>query len=214
MDKSENSPSSRVVHMKRELMLWRVLALAITLVFALAFAQEKQQKEIRLASADGRQVMVLSSRGIELSDKGKMLGQIGFETIGDGEEQDVLIELSGQISATRVFVEEEKNRLSLRATGVAFAEGFTQRAMFTPDALSLQASTGHSKIILATPSQGVGGLDFVEDGKLILGLGPVAKFRGGNLPRRDSGAIHIGDFGPDPKTRLITASESQLHTTH
>jgi len=166
-----------------------------------------------LASADGRQVMVLSSRGIELSDKGNMFGQIGFETIGDGEEQDILIKLSGQISATRVFVEEEKNRLSLRATRVAFAEGFTQRAMFTPDGVSLQAPTGHSQIILATPSQGVGGLDFVEDGKLILGLGPLAKFRAGIPCGAIGGAIHIGDFGPDPKTRLLTASESELQTT-
>jgi hypothetical protein len=35
-----------------------------------------------------------------------------------------------------------------------------------------------------------------------------------NSEKGDAGAIHIGDFGPDPKTRLITVTESELHGTH
>ncbi len=88
------------------------------------------------------------------------------------------------------------------------------RSAFTPDGLFLQTKSAQTQITLTTPEQGLGGLDFVESHKLFLSLGALGKFRDADAPRRDSGAIHIGDFGADPKTRLITAAESELHTTH
>ena len=205
MQGSENSVEGRVKRLERELTLWRVLALAMTLMFTLAFAQENQRKEIRLASEDGRQVVVLSPEGITFSDHGKKLGEIGFETIGDGSQQELDIKLSGQISANRAFLQDGKKRLALSAENVMFSENYVPGSTFTPEALMLQDHSGKSKIWLATPSQGIGGLDFIEDRKLILGLGPFAKFRIDNPPRRDAGAIQIGDFGPSPQTRMITA---------
>jgi len=213
MQGNKDSVFRRVARLERELTLWRVLALAMTLMFTLAFAQERQQKEIRLASEDGRQVVVLSPGGIVFSDHGKKLGEIGFETIGDGSQQELDIELSGQISANRAFLQDDKKRLTLSAERVGFLENYMVRSAFTPDGLMLQDRGGKSQISLTTPSQGIGGLDFVEDRKLILGLGPFGKFRMDNPPRRDAGAIHIGDFGPSPKTRMITA-EAESPATH
>jgi len=214
MENKENSVMKRLSSLERELILWRVLALAAGVFLTVAFAQERSQKEIRLASEDGRQVLTLSPHGIELSDRGKKLGEIGFETIGDGDDQEAIIKLTGQVTANRMFVQEGKNRLALTTERVGFVDASGVRTTLTPDGVQLQGPGARSRISLTTPSQGLGGLDFVNDGKLILALGALGKFRGGNPPRQDTGAIHIGDFGPDPKTRLITASESELHTTH
>jgi len=210
MEGNKDSVFRRVARLERELTLWRVLALAMTLMFTLAFAQEKQQKEIRLASEDGRQVIVLSPEGIVFSDHAKKLGEIGFETIGDGSLQELDMKLSGQISANRAFLQDGKKRLALSAANVTFSENYVPGSTFTPEGVMLQDRSGKSKIWLTTPSQGFGGLDFVEDRKQILSLGPFGKFRQDNPPRRDAGAIQIGDFGPSPKTRMITAEpESQ-----
>jgi hypothetical protein len=214
MEKNENAIMQRLARLEREMILWRALALGAAMFLTMALAQDRTQQEIRLASADGRQVVVLSSRGIELSDHDKKLGEIGFETVGDGDDQEAFIKLSGEVMSSRMFVQEEKNRLALRPDRVAFAENDLSRAMLTPDGVQLQDREGRSKISLTTPEQGLGGLDFVENGNVILSLGAFGKFRVDNPPRRDAGAIHIGDFGPDPKTRLITAADSELHTTH
>src|SRR5207302_10599746 len=119
-------------------------------------------------------------------------------TIGDGDVQEATIKLSGQIVATRMLVEEANTRLALTTESVAFAENSSLRSMLTPDGVLLQGRGGRSKISLTTPQQGVGGLDFVENGNVILALGTVGKFRADNPQRRNAGAIHIGDFGLDP----------------
>ena len=95
-----------------------------------------------------------------------------------------------------------------------FVQNGAVRSALTPDGLFLQDANARTRITLTTPQQGLGGLDFVERGNLVLSLGGVGKFRGADAPRKDAGAIHIGDFGPDPKSRLITATESELHGTH
>ena len=213
MVKNENSITHRLVRLEREMIFWRALALAAAMFLTLGLAQDKAQQEIRLASTDGRQVVVLSPRGIQLSDRGTKLGEIGFETVGDGDVQEVFFTLSGKVRASRMLVEEEKNHLSLRADGIAFAEDYSVRATLTPDGVLLQDRGGRSKISLTMPKQGVGSLDFVENGNLILALGALGRFQADTPPRRDAGAIHIGDFGPDPKSRFITAAGSELHTT-
>ena len=109
---NQNPIVQRLVRLEREMIFWRVVAVAAAMFFSLAFAQEKAQREIRLTSADGRQVVVLSPQGIQLSDRGKKLGEIGFVTVGDGDVQEGIIKLSGQVLATRMFVQEEKNRLA------------------------------------------------------------------------------------------------------
>jgi len=169
---NQNPIVQRLVRLEREMIFWRVVAVAAAMFFSLAFAQEKAQREIRLTSADGRQVVVLSPQGIQLSDRGKKLGEIGFVTVGgDGDVQEGIIKLSGQVLATRMFVQEEKNRLALKADSVAFVENYSVRATLTPDGVMLQDRGGRSKISLTTPQQGVGGLDFVENGNVILALG-------------------------------------------
>jgi hypothetical protein len=210
---TENSIVRRVARLERELVLWRVLAL-VAATFTVAFAGEKAAKEIRFVSADGRQTVTLSSVGLELLDRGKSLGRIGFETIGDGDEQEAIINLSGDVHARSVFVEEGRNRLALTAERVGFLQNGAVRTAMTPDGIYVQDAGGHSRISVTTFDKSIGGLDFVEDGKLILGLGPFGKFRVDNPPRRDAGAIHIGDFGREPKSLLLTASESEVHGVH
>jgi hypothetical protein len=200
--------------MKRELNFWRVLAVLAVAASTAALAQKKTPQELRLVSADGRQTVVLSANGLELSEKGKTLGRIGFDGVGDSDDLEVGMKLSGHATALTVSVQDGKDRAVFSSERLGFAPNGAARSALTPDGLYLQDANARTKITLTTPQQGVGGLDFVERGNLILSLGALVKFRGGDASRRDTGAIHIGDFGPDPKSRLITATESELHGTH
>jgi hypothetical protein len=200
--------------MKRELTMWRVLAVVVAAVFAAALAQEKAPKEIRLVSADGRQTVLLSANGLKFSAHGKTLGRIGFDGVGDSDDLEVGMKLSGHASALTVTVQDGKNHAMLKTEGIGFLQNEALRSQLTPDGLFLQDVNGRTKITLTTPQQGLGGLDFIERGNLILSLGALGKFRGGDAQRRDAGAINIGDFGPAQKSQLITATESELHGTH
>jgi hypothetical protein len=200
--------------MKRELTIWRVLAVVVAAAFTAALAQEKTPKEIRLVSADRRQTVLLSANGLEFSAHGKTLGRIGFDGVGDSDDLEVGMKLSGHASALTVSVQDGKNRAMLKTESITFLQNGALRSQLTPDGLFLQDVNARTKITLTTPQQGLGGLDFIERGNLVLSLGALGKFRGGDAPRRDAGAIVIGDFGPAPKSRLITATESELHGTH
>jgi hypothetical protein len=156
----------------------------------------------------------ISPFGISLVDKGKTLGRIGFETIGDGDEQEVIVKVSGEVIATSLVAQNATERLSLNPERIGFVQNGLVRGQFTPDGLALQNKSGKTKINVFTPEQGTGGLEFVEGGNLILSLGSLQHFRIESPPRLNAGAIHIGDFGRDPKSRLITAGDSELHTTH
>jgi hypothetical protein len=158
--------------------------------------------------------VLLSAAGLELSDKDKTLGRIGFESVGDSDDLEVGMKLSGHASALTVSVQDGKDRAMFSTERLGFVQNGAVRGALTPDGLFLQDANGRTRITFTTPHQGLGGLDFVERGNLILSLGSVGKFRGANTPGRDAGAIHIGDFGPDPKSRLITATESELQGTH
>ncbi len=214
MEQKIETVMRQAMRMKRELNFWRALGLITAAVLTTAMAQEKAPKEIRLVSADGRQTVVLSANGMELSDHGKTLGRIGFEPVGESDDLEVGMKLSGHASALTITAQDGKNRAMLSTERFGFVQNGAVRSALTPDGLFLQDVNARAKITLTTPQQGLGGLDFVERGNLILSLGGVGKFRGADAPRRDAGAIHIGDFGPDPKSRLITASESELHGTH
>ena len=200
--------------MKRELTIWRVLAVVVAAVFTAALAQEKTPKEIRLVSADGRQTVLLSADGLKFSDRGKTLGRIGFDGVGDSDDLEVGMKLSGHASALTVSVQEGKNRAMLKTQGLIFLQNGALRSQLTPEGLFLQDANAQAKITLTTPQQGLGGLDFIERGNLILSLGALGKFRGGDVSGRDAGAINISDFGPAPKSRMVTAAESELHGAH
>jgi hypothetical protein len=214
MDMAGKPHAWRRKRLERELLFWRVIGLAAIAALCFGFTQSSERKDIRLVSPDGTQSVEITPFGISLVNKGKTLGRIGFETIGDGDDQEVLIKLTGQVVATAFAAQNGTQRLFLDPERIGFLKDNAVRAALQPDGLLLQDKTGRAKIDLVTPEQGWAGIDFVEDGKLILAFGSLAKLRGGEPPRRDAGAIHIGDFGKDAKSRLITAGDSELHTTH
>src|SRR5262245_23045737 len=85
---------------------------------------------------------------------------------------------------------------------------FAVRGAFTPDGLTLQTKFGKTRINLFEPEQGTGGLDFVQDGNLILSLSSLQHFQVEDPPRLNAGAIHVADFAKPFKSRLITAQET------
>jgi hypothetical protein len=198
----------RLQRLERELVIWRAVGLAAVAMICFGFAQSGAQREARFVSADGRQSVVISGQGITFFDKDKTLGRLGFEGVGDGDDIEVNLNVTGQLTTYEVNVHSGDNRLFLSADRVGFAQKGAVRASLRPDGLFLQDKSGRAKIDLVTPEQGLAGLDFIDQGKLILSLGSVGKTGGGNPPRRDAGAIHIADFGHDFKSRLITASEA------
>jgi hypothetical protein len=200
--------------LRRELIFWRVIGLSAIASLCLGFAQDKSPREIKLVSADGRQSVVLSGQGIYMYDKTKELGHLGFEGVGDGDDLEVNLKLAGQVTTCGIGVYSGNDRLFLSADRIGFLEKGAVRASLFPYGLLLQDHSGQSKIALTTPDQGTGGLDFVEHGNMVLSMGALAHFRVDNPPLRNEGAIHIADFAKDFKSRLITASESELHTNH
>ena len=206
--------SWRRKRLERELIFWRVVGLVAVVALCVGFAQSQSPKEIRLVGPDGRQSVEISPFGISLIDKGKTLGRIGFETIGDGDDQEVLVKVSGQVIATSLVAQNARARLSLDTERIGFMQNGAVRGQFTPDGLMLQNKSGKTKINVFTPEQGTGGLEFVEGGNLILSLGSLQHFRIDNPPRLNAGAIHIADFAKPFKSRLITADDSETHSAH
>ena len=204
--------SRRRKRLERKLILWRVVGLVAVAALCFGFAQSQSQKEIRLVSPDGRQSVEISPFGISLTDRGKTLGRIGFETIGDGDNQEVIVKVSGQVIATSMEARSDRERLFLGPERIGFLQNGAVRGALTPDGLMLQNKSGKTKINVFAPEQGTGGLEFVEGGNLILGLGSVQHFRGENPSRLNAGAIHIADFAKPFKSRLITADDSETHT--
>jgi hypothetical protein len=206
------TPWSR--RLRQELIFWRVIGLSAIALLCFGFAQEKAPREIKLVSADGRQSVVVSGQGIYLYDKTKELGHLGFEGVGDGDDLEVNLKLAGQVTSYGIAVYSGDAKLFLNADRVSFVEKGMPLASMRPYGLFLQDKTGQSQITLTTPDQGTGGIDFVEHRNLVLSLGALGHFRGEVPPVRSEGAIRITNFGKDPKSRLITASDSESPATH
>jgi hypothetical protein len=200
--------------LRRELIFWRAVGLCAVAAMCFGFAQDQSRQEVRVVSPDGRRSVVVSGSGISFLDKNKTIGRIGFDSVGDGDALEVNLRVSGGLTGRSLSAQEEGDRLVLTSERLGFFYKGAVRAALDPSGLNLQDKGGQSRIALTTPDKGTGGLDFVEHGNLILSLGALAKFRVENPPLRSEGAIHIGNFGKDPKTRLITASESELYTVH
>ena len=203
---------TRTQRLRRELVFWRVIGLGAIALLCFGFAQSGGQREMRFASADGRQSVVISASGISLLDKGKTLGHIGFETVGDGDDQEVDVKVGGLVSGSVLEAQNSKDRLLLKPERIGFLRNGTIGASLTPDGLALQNRSGQTRISLFTPEQGTGGLDFVEHGNVILSLGSFQHFRLENPPRLNAGAISVADFGKPFKSRLITADDSEAPT--
>ena len=86
------------------------------------------------------------------------------------------------------------------------------RASLSTDGLEVSDSQRRARITPHTPDQGISGLQFLDQQRAILSLGPFGLFRGDNPPRRDADAIVLNDFGKPPKVRLIPPLEGELHT--
>jgi hypothetical protein len=206
-------PTQWARRLKRELIFWRVLGLGAVAALCVGFAQNKTPQEIRLVSPDGRQSVVLNGFGISFMDKEKTLGRFDFDAVGDSDDLQLNLEVSGGLTGRSLMAHSGEDRLVMTSDRLGFFYKKAVRAGLDPTGLFLKDKSGRSQITLTTPDQGTGGLDFVEHGNLILALGALAHFRSENPPLRNEGALHIADFGKDPKVRLITAAESELHTT-
>lgn len=220
MNEQPNGIDLRVSRLEREVVTWRILGLAAMVSLTLAFhstrpdKSDKSDKEVRFVSADGRQTVVLSAEGLSLSTKDKTLARLNFAPVGESETLEAEMKLSGGISVGRegLVINAAKDVALLNAQHLNFLQGSAMRASLSTDGLELSDSQRRTKISLSTPDQGLGGLRFLDQQRAILSLGSLGLFRGDNPPRRDVGAIQLGEFGPTPKVRLITPSEGGLET--
>lgn len=217
MNEQPNGIDLRVSRLEREVVVWRILGLAAMVFLTLAFhstGPDKSDKEVRFVSADGRQTVVLSAEGLSLLTKDKTLARLNFAPVGESETLEAELKLSGGISVGRegLSIHAAKDVALLNAQHLNFLQSSAIRASLSTDGLELSDSQRRTRITLTTPDQGLGGLRFLDQQKAILSLGSLGLFRGDNPPRRDVGAIQLGDFGPRPRGRLITPSEVELGT--
>lgn len=203
----------RLSRLERELSIWRILGLAAIACFTLASRSPAPEKEVRFVSSDGRQTVVLSANGLSLLTKDKTLAGLNFAPVGESEKLEAELMLSGGISAGQegLAIHAGKDVALLSAKHLNLVEGPAIRASLSTDGLELSDSQRRTRITLNTPDQGLGGLQFLDQQRAILSLGSLGLFLADNPPRRDVGAIQLGDFGPTPKRRLITPSEGELH---
>jgi len=205
----------RLTRLEREVSVWRILGLAAMAFLALAFhspGSDKPDKEVRFVSADGRQTVVLSAEGLSFLTKDKALARLTFSPVGESEMLEAELMLSGGISAGQegLTIHAGKDRALLNAQHLNFLQGPAMRTSLSTDGLELSDSQRRARVTLSTPDQGLGGLLFLDQQRAILSLGSLGLFRSDNPPRRDVGAIQLGDFGTQPKRRLITPSEGEL----
>lgn len=217
MSEQLKSIDVRLSRLEREVSVWRILGLAVMVLLTVAFhspGPEKSDKEVRFVSADGLQTVVLSAEGLSLLTKDKTLARLNFAPVGESETLEAELKLSGGISVGRegLAIQAAKDVVLLNAQHLNFLQGSAMRASLSTDGLELSDSQRRARITLSTPDQGLGGLWFLDQQRAILSLGALGLFRGDNPPRRDVGAIQLGDFGPMPKRRLITPSEGELET--
>jgi hypothetical protein len=215
MNQQSYGTDVRLSRLERELSFWRILGLVATVSLTLAFhsaGTDKPDKEFRFVSADGRQTVVLSAEGLSLLTKDKTVARLTFAPVGESEKLEAELMLSGGISAGQegLTIHAGKDLALLNAQHLNFLQGLAMRTSLSTDGLELSDSLRRARITLSTPDQGLGGLRFLDQQKAILSLGALGLFRGDNPPRRDVGAIQLGDFGTPPKGRLITPSEGEL----
>lgn len=210
------STAERFARLERELVVWRLIGLSALVCLTLALSSAQTTKEIRFSSDDGKQVVVLSSDGLSLTNKGKTLARLSFENVGESDELEAAMKLTGGLSVgpEGILIQDGKDRAIIHANGAGFLQGPSRRASLSFDGLELADPPGITRITISTPQQGLGGLTFLHRQNIILSLGALGNFRDANAPRRDVGAILMNEMGPDPKSRLITPTESELHTTH
>lgn len=213
MHASPESIQARVVRIERELYFWRIVGLCAAVCLTLAFALPQTEKTIRLSSFDGKQIVELTANGLALSDGKKTLARLGFDAIGDSDNLEANLKLTGGVSAGApgFAIQDGKDRALFHANLINFLQGTQPRATLSFDGLMLSDPHGKGRIVMSVPEAGMSSLTFLDRQNMILSLGALGNFRVD--PRRsDVGAILINDFGSDSRSRLITPTESELHT--
>ena len=207
MDGSMEAVVRRQMRLERELLLWRVLVIAIAAAGFIAAARPQSEKEIRFPSADGRNVVTLSSEGLTLSSGGKTLAQLSFITVGDGERQNVSLKLNGQISVESGIITVGafgKQRVAIRPEGLLIDQGNATRATLKSGLLSLADPSGRTTAEMSADEKGIVALTLAYDRNVIAELGSEARFVDGDPAKRAAGAMMLNDFGA-AKSRMITA---------
>jgi hypothetical protein len=131
----------RQVRLERELLVWRVLFTIVAAGAVLAAASPQAQKEIRLASADGKNTVVLSVDGLSLQSVGRRLAELKFETVGDGSKQLALLKLNGEVHVESGIISVGsplKQRAAIRPDGFSVNLKLTD---FVAEALSRPCDT-------------------------------------------------------------------------
>lgn len=212
MNQQPYSVAFRLSRLERELFFWRTLGLTAVACLTLAFHSPGPDKEVRFVSADGRQAVVLSADGLSLLTKDKTLARLNFAPVGDSEQFEAELMITGGLSAGGgLSIRSGKDVALLNAQHLNFLQGSAMRVSISPNGLELSDLQRRAKINLSTADQGLGGLVFLDQQRAILSLGSLGLFRGDSPPRRDVGAILINDFGTPSNRRLITPSEGELH---
>jgi hypothetical protein len=197
-------------------LLWRVLMILIAAAAVIAAARPQSEKEIRFPSVDGRNVVTLSSEGLTLSSSGKPLAQLSFITVGDGERQNVSLKLNGQISVESGIITVGtfgKQRVAIRPEGLLIDQGNAIRATLRNGLLSLADPTGRTTAEMSADEKGIVSLSLAYDRKVIAELGSEGRFVDSDPPKRTSSALMLNDFGPSPKSRMITPSSDDTRGT-
>lgn len=200
----------RQIRLERELFIWRLLVIIVAAGAMLAAASPQPEKEIRLASADGKDTIILSAEGLFMMSGGRRLAQLTFETVGDGSQQVALLKLNGQVNVESGIISVGsplKQRAAVRADGFSLIQGGIVRAGISPGALTLADASGRTKAQLIADDQGLAELSLTYDQKLIAQLASAGRFNVTDPPKRDSAGLVLNDFGADFKSRLITPSE-------
>jgi hypothetical protein len=218
--KGENSMSAtlqsvirRQTRLERELLVWRVLVVIAAGGALLAAASPQTEREIRLASADGKNTVILSAEGLSLRSGGRSVAELSFETVGDGSRQLALLKLNGAVNVESGIISVGsplKQRAAIRPEGFSLNQSGVVRVSLNPGLLSLADPTGRTKAELTADDQGLTALSLIYDQKLIAQLASVGKFTVTDPPKRDSAALGLNDFGVHPESRLITPAEDMI----
>jgi hypothetical protein len=213
MNSSLESVVRRQVRLEREVFVWRlvlVLVVAGAAIAAAAVPQSQSAKEIRLASADGKNVVTLSADGLTMERGGRRLAQLTFETVGDGAQQNVLLKMNGfvAVESGTISVGPPLNQhAAIHSDGFSIVQGGTIRAALNPGVLAVADSSERTKAELTADDQGLVGLSLLYDQKQIAALASAGRFFATNPPKRDAANLSLSDFGGNPKSRLLTPSE-------
>ncbi len=197
----------RQVRLERELSLWRLVIVILAAVGLLAAAGPQGEKEIRFNN--GTHTVTVSAEGMTLQSGNRVLANLTFETVGDGDEEIALLKMTGEVNVESGIISVgsfPKQRAAIRPDGFSLLQEGIIRAGMNPGLLTLTGNSGHTKADLTADDEGLTGLSLSHNQKLIAQLASAGRFVVTNPPKRDSANLMLNDWGSEFKSRLITPS--------